>query len=91
MSASIDKEQILLDRLKAEIPAFRAQLEACQVNLDELLAHRQLVIESLEMIKRGGVPELTAMYEQLALYGLELAHLNLEVVRDSQRVETLLN
>lgn len=91
MTASLDREQILLDRLKVEVPAFRAQLEACQVSLDDLLAHRQLVIESLDMIKRGGVPELATMYEQLALYGLELAHLNLQVVRASQRVETLMN
>jgi len=91
MSATFDKEQMLLDRLKVEIPAFRGQLADGLVCLDELCAHRQLVIDSLQMIEEGGAPELATMYEQLALYGLELAHLNLEVIKGQMYIEQLLH
>ena len=91
MTATFDREQHLLDRLAREIPAFAERLQACQVTIDELEAHRQVVIESLELIEQGTAPELAGMREQLAYYGLELACLQLDVAEDERRVESMLN
>lgn len=91
MTASLDREQILLDRLSREIPAFRARMESCLVSLADLEAHRQVVIDSLELIDEGNAPELATMRDQLALYGLELVALQLQVHEDAERVTEIMS
>ena len=91
MSASLDREQLLLDRLAREIPAFRARIDSCLVSLADLEAHRQVVIDSLELIEQGTAPELATMRDGLALYGLELVNLQLQVQQDHERVNELMS
>lgn len=91
MTAIFDRERHLLGRLKREIPIFRALIYDSQVTLQDLAEHRELVIEALEVIDSGQAHELATMREQLALYGLELVHLQLEVQRGQQRVESFMN
>lgn len=91
MTATFDREQHLLDRLTREIPDFAERLQACQVSVADLEAHRQVVIDSLELIDQGRAPELATMREQLAYYGLELACLQLDVAEAERRVESMLN
>jgi len=91
MTASLDREQILLDRLSREIPAFRSRMESCLVSLADLEAHRQLVIDSLQLIDQGNAPELATMRDQLSLYGLELVALQLQVHEEAERVNELMS
>lgn len=91
MSAQLDREQLLLDRLSLEIPAFKGRIASGLVTMAELEEHRQLVIDALGLVDQGSAPYLAGMRDQLALYGLELVHLQLQVQQDHRRVSQILS
>ena len=70
MTASLDREQILLGRISTEIPAFCENIHSA--TFDDLAAQRQLVADAMELIRAGNALELASMRDYLSVYDTEL-------------------